>query len=1438
MASNIKNPPLLEECANYESWEKSLELWQLITTLKPEQQGPAVALSLTGKAKESALEISIDELKSATGVNKILEKLGKIYKKDSVDSAYEAFESFIKFRRDPSMSIPKYIVEFEALYNKAKVHGCQLSSEILAYFLLNQAKLSDDHMKLVRATITKLDVEEMKTKLKKVFGSGQSEDGATSSDLNIKVEDLNIAETEDVLYGRYYNRNSRFPQRRAISYPRGNFRPSYTNQAGSRSTGRPFDGKPTKTKCSYCQSIFHYFSTCPERTYYAEEQDHEEEQEQHDIVLYQSGLITEEDFVIFVAESSAAAILDSGASATVAGRVWLESYIDGLSKENQHKVSYQESGALFKFGSGEQYKSMYKAKIPASIGSKEIFIITDVVETSIPLLLSKDSMKKSRTEISFINDKVSMFNEEQKVFITKSGHYAIPLNKSREIMKAVEKPVKIVLHANKSEDKHKIALKLHAQFGHPAKKKLKKLLERAGKGEDADLMSEVDRVYSECKICKQHTKPSPKPIVSLPHAEKFNDMVAMDLKFHGEKIILHLIDHLTRYSAAITCKSKEPREIINGIMKCWIAIFGPPTKFLTDNGGEFSNASFLEMAEALNIRVLTTAAESPWSNGLVERHNGTLCEILHKVLAENKTSFETALAWAVHAKNSLMNVNGFSPSQLVLGYNANMPSIMTDKPPALNELDTKEYIAEHLQCIQRAREAFLETERSERIKRALRYNIRTSVHNKFFSGDLVYYKRLDNRKWKGPGKVIGTDSSNVLIKHGSNYVRVHASRVLLEKKCSPEEQDDPREKKEEGREKSKREDQERREKKEDTEESTDDSSTDDSEGSESSERSCEEFHESKEQVGDDQIERNLLPELPMENKKKSVKKGMSVEYRLQDGTTKSGVVVRRTGKASGKYRNCWEIDEDNNGQRIEYDTEKDWKEWREQETATEDGPHDIMYLSPETQRIREEKIEEAKKSELDKWKEEEVFQEVEDKGQERLSTTWVVTTKVKNEEEVTKARLVIRGYEETEQARSDSPTCSKESIRLLISIAVAKGWNLNSLDVKAAFLQGKSIDREIYVTPPKEVQNGGHIWRLKKVAYGLADASRSWYLRVLEALTDLGMRVSRFDKAVFTYRESSLEGILMVHVDDMLYFGTEAFMDKVITPLKKKFKISREDNEAFKYVGMNIKQGTNEVILEQDSYLKAMKEDLLPLSSLRDKTRLATSEEKKIFKQGIGQLGWLTNISRPEGAYAFCQLSTRQTNPKMADFIRLKKEIRELKSINTWIKIGKLNLESVRVVAYCDASFGALEGGASQIGFIVFLEDEKSTSIPITWASRKARRVARSSLTAETLAAVEAIDFAIVVQSAVEEIVKRKLPPIKLLTDNKSLHDSTKTSNTLADKRLLIDMSALREMVENKELEIMWISSKEQLADVLTKAGVCRRNLSEVLATGSTSSNH
>ncbi len=100
--------------------------------------------------------------------------------------------------------------------------------------------------------------------------------------------------------------------------------------------------------------------------------------------------------------------------------------------------------------------------------------------------------------------------------------------------------------------------------------------------------------------------------------------------------------------------------------------FFTPKRQFSDNGGDFNNEEMRDMAEKFNIEVKITAAYSPWSNGLLERHNQILTEIPMKVKRDNKCDWKTALDWALMAKNSMHNVHGFSPYQLVFGQNPNL----------------------------------------------------------------------------------------------------------------------------------------------------------------------------------------------------------------------------------------------------------------------------------------------------------------------------------------------------------------------------------------------------------------------------------------------------------------------------------------------------------------------------------------------------------------------------------------------------------------------------------------------------------------------------------------------------------------------------------------------------------------------------------------------
>ena len=208
-----------------------------------------------------------------------------------------------------------------------------------------------------------------------------------------------------------------------------------------------------------------------------------------------------------------------------------------------------------------------------------------------------------------------------------------------------------------------------------------------------------------------YRKAIPKSVVGFSWATDFNQTVGMDLHQLEESVwYLHIIDEFTRFSNAIIIRNKGTSTVIKKFLQSWISIFGSPNKVFSDNGSEFESEEFKDLCENFNITFTTTHSYSPWSNGLCERHNYILTETLLKIKEEGKCDWETALAWAISAKNSLINVKGFSPYQLVFGRNVSLPSVVTDKPPALEGSTESCTVVEHLTALHSARKAFVAAE--------------------------------------------------------------------------------------------------------------------------------------------------------------------------------------------------------------------------------------------------------------------------------------------------------------------------------------------------------------------------------------------------------------------------------------------------------------------------------------------------------------------------------------------------------------------------------------------------------------------------------------------------------------------------------------------------------------------------------------------------------
>ena len=1437
MATSYKNPPKFSAETPYENWVKELKLWSICSKVDKKEQGPAVALTLDGRAKAAVLEMEITDLNADDGLAKLITKLDGLFLKDENQRIYVAYEEFETYSRPADMSIDNFISDFERLYNKIKAYKIELPDPVLAYRVLKSANLSQTKVELVRATLTAMTYKEMLMQLRKL------EDIVVIKQPEIKVKE----ESEDVLYGKEQFRRGRGGRPRGYRGGRGRGRVWKKNT-------NPTDESGAITKCFICKSPNHWARDCTGQSTNEQFNENYYEEEVH-ITLFTKGVNNEVSSGL-LGETLGCAVLDSGCSRTVCSDKWLHCFIQTLDANEQNRVKYQDSRKRFRFGDSKLYNSMTTATIPVTIGDKKILMDTDVIDNEIPLLLSKPAMKQLSTKMDFENDQVSMLGNRIDLKFASSGHYIIPVNKKAKIAQSTdEEPISVFMANSEkiesatSTEKDKMCMKIHKQISHAHGNKLTKLVKDAGV-KDQEFIEKIQSVQDRCNICIKYKKAPAKPIVCAPLAKQFNESVAMDMKDVNGRSMLHIIDHATRYSQACAMSSKTTQTIISAVLKHWIAQFGPPMQMLTDNGGEFASDDFREMGEKLNTKILTTAAESPWSNGINERHNGILGRMILKVIEDRQCSFEEAIVWAVSAKNSLANVYGYSPNQLVFGKNPAYPSALHDKLPALCPETKSEMLSNKLNVMHSARKAFVEAESDERLRRALRQKTRNFTSDIFQNGDSVFYKRENMPAWKGPGVVIGRDGTTVLVKHGSIYVRVHPSRLTHEypeTNSSVSSQTSTGTEKSTGAENKGRKEEVIKKPNSTTEvvQNIDESDCDD-EAREAiqinNQKTCtnetvqnettpeqiviEQINSQNETTQNEPAPEQIVIEQsdsqnePIQTGDQLPKIHKHVVAKMMNEECKQFKVLSRAGKVGSKHENWLNVHDKDEDRAMSINWKENVQEWREVE------PEEVLvaYVASEDQMT-------AMFNEIQKWRTYDVFEEVKNEGQYAISTRWVFTLK----DGVHKARLVARGFEDHEnEERTDSPTCSKMNLRIIMIIAAAKRWRINSLDIQAAYLQGKFIERDIYLHPPTEA-NTDCLWKLKKCVYGLNEAARMWYLRLSKELADLGMKKSRYDEAIFFWhKEEKLQGVLAAHVDDFFWAGTHSFKDEVLQKLTETFRVSSEGKDNLKYLGIQVKQDGNKIVMNQDAYTK----DLEPIiiESRNDTSRELLKEEKSKLKHVAGQLLWVASQSRPDAAFDACYLSNSTNKGTVADVIRANKAIRKLKMERKPLIFKRIDdIEGSTIAVFADASFKTLPGGASQGGFILLLTDKNGNACPLHWRSKKIKRVVKSSLAAECLALQEATETAYYLKTILAEIlgVADNQIIIECYTDNKSLYDSLHSSKTLEEKRLILDEAILKEMMQKGEISsVQWIDSKFMIADPLTKGTASCQKLWEVLSVG------
>ncbi|KAK2419944.1 putative mitochondrial protein [Trifolium repens] len=447
-----------------------------------------------------------------------------------------------------------------------------------------------------------------------------------------------------------------------------------------------------------------------------------------------------------------------------------------------------------------------------------------------------------------------------------------------------------------------------------------------------------------------------------------------------------------------------------------------------------------------------------------------------------------------------------------------------------------------------------------------------------------------------------------------------------------------------------------------------------------------------------------------------------------------------------------------------------------------------------------------------------------------IGTKWVYKNKSDENGTVTrnKARLVAQGYTQIEGLDFDetfAPVARLESIRLLLGVACILKFKLYQMDVKSAFLNGY-LQEEVYVEQPKgfvDPEHPNYVYKLKKALYGLKQAPRAWYERLTQFLEEQGYRKGGSDKTLFVKQEKGKFIIAQIYVDDIVFGGmSNTMVQHFVQQMQSEFEMSLVGELTY-FLGLQIKQMDDTIFISQSKYARNIikkfgmdnathKRTPAPTHLKLTKDEKGISVDQSLYRSMIGSLLYLT-ASRPDITYAVGVCARYQADPKVSHLTQVK---RILKYVNGTSDYGIMysHCENSTLYGYCDADWaGSADDRKSTSGGCFFL----GTNL-ISWFSKKQNCVALSTAEAEYVAAGSSCSQLVWMKQMLKEYDVEQ-DALTLYCDNMSAINISKNPvQHSKTKHIDIRHHYIRDLVENKIVVLEHVGTKEQIADIFTKA--------------------
>jgi len=456
-----------------------------------------------------------------------------------------------------------------------------------------------------------------------------------------------------------------------------------------------------------------------------------------------------------------------------------------------------------------------------------------------------------------------------------------------------------------------------------------------------------------------------------------------------------------------------------------------------------------------------------------------------------------------------------------------------------------------------------------------------------------------------------------------------------------------------------------------------------------------------------------------------------------------------------------------------------------------------------------------------------------------IGSKWVYKTKHNPDGSIWyKARLVIKGYEQTDFGETYAPVGKLTTFRYLISLIRRYGWNMDHLDVVTAFLNPEIDDDDIYITLPEGWPEGLNapkiIVRLRKALYGLKQAPRLWHDDINAFLLSLGFTQSSANPNLYLRSDGIL---ILLYVDDNSMSYPEAATKAAIevkAKLSEKYKITSL-GPACQFLGIEIHRDGTGISLGQKAYITTIlrrfgMEHTHSVSMPIDpniKLDLAEARREKVldditdYQAVVGSLMYAALATRRDISYAVAALSRYNSRPFTSHMTAAKRVLQYLKStadfrlhfnaIGIGIDIGN------SLVGYSDSDWANDSADRKSQGGHVFLANNGA----ISWQSRKQSLIAMSTIQAEFIACLEASREAKWLLQLHNDIhgSQRDSPLLPINCDNQGALTLITTGIIKArTKHIDVCYHNSRDLHKRRIVNYSYVHTNENVADILTTA--------------------